>query len=567
MSPSRPDLATLARVSYLAELRGKLDVALCAMQQAAESPGLAPENTAFVERCSATCSSTRAIRQRPPTRTATRLGLVPDHAPSLAGQGRLAVGAGDLDEAIELFQRAADIVPLPEYVIALGEPRRRPAKVKDAARSYDLARAEIQLFQATGVIVDIDLALFEADHGDPAHALELAKAAYEATPRCAPPTRWPGRCTGSGRDAEAGRAPTRRCGWARSTRSSATTRGDRGGARGCHGRSADLGWRSPPTRVLGDRGGRGTTAARLARPRLPSADRRRSSIFGTLRITGDSIGRRSRRARAGQPITGPEEDRRACQRRHRERDSCPPVPSTAGIRRPPHRGDVDQRRLRVQPPRGAADRGRSRRGQHGPVRVRQPRQARHRDDHRQLHSARGAGRRPELLPVRPRRPLRDPRRQQRRRQDRHHLHVPVHDPIAQGDELAGIPTFLYNDGPITSLTDAEPARQPDLRRRAERRDGSRTDIPTPPANIGPRSTPDYAALAARRRQDARQRDQGLRRPARRPVLRRPRLDLRPGRPAPVQRAPRDPAPGRGRASTASAASTPTRSPSRSRSST
>ena len=42
------------------------------------------------------------------------------------------------------------------------------------------------------------------------------------------------------------------------------------------------------------------------------------------------------------------------------------------------------------------------------------------DDHRQLHPAPGAGRRPELLPVRPRRPLPDPHRQQRRRQGRHH---------------------------------------------------------------------------------------------------------------------------------------------------
>jgi tetratricopeptide (TPR) repeat protein len=32
------------------------------------------------------------------------------------------------------------------------------------------------------VSVDLDLALFEADHGDPARALALAETAYEATP-------------------------------------------------------------------------------------------------------------------------------------------------------------------------------------------------------------------------------------------------------------------------------------------------------------------------------------------------------------------------------------------------
>jgi hypothetical protein len=60
--------------------------------------------------------------------------------------------------------------------------------------------------------------------------------------------------------------------------------------------------------------------------------------------------------------------------------------------------------------------------------------------------------------------------------------------------FAGIPTFLYNDGPITSLTD------PNLLVR-QTYDVWRNDtkiaanVPTPPVNIGPRSTPDYEALA------------------------------------------------------------------------
>src|SRR5436190_9643842 len=43
------DITTLARVSYLAELRGRLPAAIAAMRQAAASPGLAPENTAYVD--------------------------------------------------------------------------------------------------------------------------------------------------------------------------------------------------------------------------------------------------------------------------------------------------------------------------------------------------------------------------------------------------------------------------------------------------------------------------------------------------------------------------------------
>jgi len=58
--------------------------------------------------------------------------------------------------------------------------------------------------------------------------------------------------------------------------------------------------------------------------------------------------------------------------------------------------------------------------------------------------------------------------------------------------FAGIPTFLYNDGPITSLTDPNWLVPQTYN---VWRNGVRiaANLPTPPANIGPRSTPDYEA--------------------------------------------------------------------------
>ena len=66
---------------------------------------------------------------------------------------------------------------------------------------------------------------------------------------------------------------------------------------------------------------------------------------------------------------------------------------------------------------------------------------------------------------------------------------------AQSNNFAGIPTFLYNDGPVTSLTD------PNLLVKQTydvERNGVEIgeDLRTPPVNIGPRSTPNYAATAA-----------------------------------------------------------------------
>ena len=60
-------------------------------------------------------------------------------------------------------------------------------------------------------------------------------------------------------------------------------------------------------------------------------------------------------------------------------------------------------------------------------------------------------------------------------------------------------TFLYNTGPITSLDDADwNIRQTySVTRVTDRGRGEvlGENLPTPPVNIGPRSTPDYAALA------------------------------------------------------------------------
>lgn len=182
LAADAPDLASLARLSYARELRGDLPGALAAMEAAAASPGLAPENTAFVLALVGHLRTLVGDAAGAATAYADALTLVPDHPPSLAGQGRLAVGRGDLAEAERLFKRAAGIVPLPEYVIALGETMEARGDMAGAREQYELAGVLIELFRANGGVVDVDLALFEADHGDAATALGLAQAGYAATP-------------------------------------------------------------------------------------------------------------------------------------------------------------------------------------------------------------------------------------------------------------------------------------------------------------------------------------------------------------------------------------------------
>jgi hypothetical protein len=66
-------------------------------------------------------------------------------------------------------------------------------------------------------------------------------------------------------------------------------------------------------------------------------------------------------------------------------------------------------------------------------------------------------------------------------------------------EIRNLDTFLYNTGPIDSLSDPD-WNMPQTYDVTEVRSASKvslgTDLPTPPVNVGPRSIPDYGALRA-----------------------------------------------------------------------
>ena len=73
-------------------------------------------------------------------------------------------------------------LPLPEYVIALGEAELAAGRKAAARDTLALVAAEQQLLDAAGVDTDVELAVFEADHGDPKRAVELARRGWDAAP-------------------------------------------------------------------------------------------------------------------------------------------------------------------------------------------------------------------------------------------------------------------------------------------------------------------------------------------------------------------------------------------------
>jgi tetratricopeptide (TPR) repeat protein len=175
----RPDVASYARLSYARELRGDTSGAFRAMARAFRAAGT-PDDAAWVSSQIGDLYF-RSGRLAPASHAYRRsVALSPTYIPPHAGLAKIAWARGDVDRAIRGYRWVVSRYPLPEHVIALGDLYTVAGRDRQAADAYDLARTEAQLFRANGVNVDVEQAVFEADHGDPATAVSDARAGWDA---------------------------------------------------------------------------------------------------------------------------------------------------------------------------------------------------------------------------------------------------------------------------------------------------------------------------------------------------------------------------------------------------
>ena len=160
----RPDLSSYSRISYLRELYGDVPGAIDAMQQAIQAGGPVPENLAYTEVLLGNLYFNRGRLSDAEAQYQRALRDFPGYVQGLAGVASVRAAQTKYGEAIRLYQRAVDIYPVPQYVIALGDAYAASGSKKKATETYDLAAAEQSLFQANGVDLDQELALFDADH-------------------------------------------------------------------------------------------------------------------------------------------------------------------------------------------------------------------------------------------------------------------------------------------------------------------------------------------------------------------------------------------------------------------
>jgi tetratricopeptide (TPR) repeat protein len=179
----KPSLASYARVSYARELLGDFRGAVTAMRLAVDAADGQPEALAWAHTQLGKLfwSHGRIVSAEHEFRGALRAR--PGYVAALDGLAQVTAARGELRRAIELEQRAADAMPLPQFVATLGDLHRAAGQIGPARRQYALIAAIERLLRANGVRTDLETALFDVDHSvQLKQALARARAAHRDRP-------------------------------------------------------------------------------------------------------------------------------------------------------------------------------------------------------------------------------------------------------------------------------------------------------------------------------------------------------------------------------------------------
>jgi tetratricopeptide (TPR) repeat protein len=196
MVDTRPDLSSYSRVSYVRELHGDVDGAITAMKQAVQAGNPQHEGTLWSVYQLGNLYFNKGDLKQAEQSYQFALQVKPDYVYARAGMAKIWAAQGQTDKAINEYKRINEALPLPEFVIALGDLYEASGKANEAKAQFDLVRAIQQLNASAEMDVDMEMSLFEADHASPSPVLtgegrgggageglvQRARAAYERRP-------------------------------------------------------------------------------------------------------------------------------------------------------------------------------------------------------------------------------------------------------------------------------------------------------------------------------------------------------------------------------------------------
>jgi tetratricopeptide (TPR) repeat protein len=183
MAALKPDVASYSRVSYARELIGHVRAAERAMTLAASAAVGAREASAWTHVQLGLLYLGHSQPARALTQMKEGLQLDPTYYVALDGMAQALASSGRLRAAVDFEQRAVDRVPLPAQVALLGDLYGAVGDTRAANREYALIGVIEKVLSANGVRNDLDIALFDADHGiEPDKTLSLAEKGYAGRP-------------------------------------------------------------------------------------------------------------------------------------------------------------------------------------------------------------------------------------------------------------------------------------------------------------------------------------------------------------------------------------------------
>ncbi len=178
----RPDYSSFSRVAYARELRGDIPGAKQAILSAINAGSSFPENIAWGHVELGKLAARNDLDQAKKS-FEFALTVVSDYPPALEGLGKVSFAKGDLDAAAGYFNKAFDKLPIAQYATNIADVYAEKGDLKKAEQYYALAKVAFDKSGSSGVNVDMEKALFLADHDlDLNLAEDLARRANQDRP-------------------------------------------------------------------------------------------------------------------------------------------------------------------------------------------------------------------------------------------------------------------------------------------------------------------------------------------------------------------------------------------------
>ncbi len=179
----KPNLASYARISYARELTGDPAGAITAMGLALDAAGGQPEPTAWTHVELGKLEFGRGHVDRAARHYRAALAVSPGYVYALEQLARVDAARGNLERAVAYAGRASQTIPLPQFVSLLGDLLERQGRTTAATRQRETVAAIEKILVSNGVSVDLESALFRADHGiRPNDTVRLARKARAGRP-------------------------------------------------------------------------------------------------------------------------------------------------------------------------------------------------------------------------------------------------------------------------------------------------------------------------------------------------------------------------------------------------